>query len=62
MAEVAENSEDQSSQVEVLGDVVLTLLYSFIDIRYSFIEVVPVQVQNRPKVVKSRYVIIAELR
>ena len=61
LTEIAENSKDKPSQVEVFRDIILTLFNGFVHICNCLIEIVPVKVQNGSIVVKSRYVVVAQL-
>ena len=58
MAEIAEDSEDQSSKIEIFWDIVLTFFNCLIDISNRFIEIILIEVEYRPKVVKGRNMII----
>ena len=58
LAEVAEDSEDQSSKIEIFWDIILTFFNCLIDISNRFIEIILIEVEYRPKVVKGRNMII----
>ena len=62
MAEITKNSKDQSSQIEIFRDVILAFLYSFIDVSYSFVEIVAVEIEDGSVVEESRDVVVAQLR
>lgn len=62
MAEIPKNSKDQSSQIEIFRDVILAFLYSFIDVSYSFVEIVAVEIEDGSVVEESRDVVVAQLR
>jgi len=61
LAEATKSGKDETSQIEILWDVVLTLFDSFIHIGYSFIEIIFVEVKNCTVIVKSRNMIIGKL-
>ena len=58
LAEVAEDSEDQSSKIEIFWDIILTFFDCLINISNRFIEIILIEVEYRPKVVKGRNMII----
>jgi len=58
LAEIAEDSEDQSSKIEIFWDIVLTFFNSLVDISNRFIKIILIEVEYRPKVVKGRNMII----
>ena len=62
MAKITKNSKDQSSQIEIFRDVILAFLYSFIDVSYSFVEIVAVEIEDGSVVEESRDVVVAQLR
>lgn len=62
LAEVAEDGEDESSQVEVLGDVVLALLDGLVDVGHGLVEVVLVEVQDGAEVEEGGDVVVGQLR
>jgi hypothetical protein len=62
LTEIAKNGEDESSEIEVFGDVVLALFDGFVDVCHCFVEVVAVKMQNGAIVEESRDVIVAQLR
>lgn len=62
LAKIAKNCKDKTSKVKIFGYVILTFFNGFIHIRHGLIEIVPVQMQYRPVVVKCRNMVIAELR
>ena len=58
LAEVAEDSEDQSSKIEIFWDIILTFFNCLVDISNRFIEIILIEVEYRSKVVKGRNMII----
>lgn len=61
LAEVSEDSEDESPQIEVLGDVVFALFDGLVDIGHCLVEVVAVEMEDGPEVVEAGDVVVAEL-
>jgi hypothetical protein len=61
LTEITKNGKDETSQIEILGDVVLTFFDGFINISYSFIEIIFVEVKDSSIIIKSRNVIIGKL-
>lgn len=62
LAEIAKDGKDEPPEVEILGDVILAFLDGFIHIPHSLIEIIAIEMQHSPKIVKTRYMIIAQLR
>lgn len=61
MAEVAEDSEGEASEIEIFGYVIFALFDGFVDISYSLVEIVSVKIKNSAIVVEGGDVVIGEL-
>lgn len=62
LAEIAKDGKDEPPQVEIFGDVVFALFDGLIDIPHSLVEIIAIEMQHSPEIVKTRYMIIAQLR
>lgn len=58
LAEIAENGKYQPSEIEVLGDIILTFFDGLIDISHRFIEIIFIEVEHGSEVIEGRYMII----
>lgn len=61
LTEITEDGEDESSEIEIFGYVILAFLDGFINISDSFIEVISVEMKYSSEVVEGGDVIVAEL-
>jgi len=53
LTEIAKNSKNQTSKIKIFWNVVLALLYSFINITYSFVEIIPIELKDGPEIEES---------
>jgi hypothetical protein len=58
LTEITEYGKDETSKIEVLRDVVLTLFNSLIDVRHCLVEIVLIEVEDGTKIEKGRYMVI----
>lgn len=62
LGEVSKAGENQSAEEEIFGNVILALLYGLINIVHGLVELVFIEMQNRPVKVECRYVVVGQLR
>jgi hypothetical protein len=58
---VVEHTEDDAAEIEVFGDVVLTLLDCLVNVRHCLLQAAPVQLHDCSVVVEGRHVVVVEL-